>query len=120
MALFITASLFGLGLLGLLIGHWRGHESWPVNGTFLILSVVIGLGLMINSVFKDHWDRPRPRDVVQFGGTLHYTPAPLRGKGSESFPCGHCSVGFLYAGGWWLWRRRWPHLARASLTLGLA
>ncbi len=67
-----------------------------MNGAFLILSVVIGPGLIINAVFKDHWDRPRPRDVVEFGGMLQCTPAPLRGESGESFPCGHCSVGFLY------------------------
>jgi len=71
-------------------------------------------------VFKDHWDRPRPRDVVEFGGTLHYTPAPWRGEGGSSFPCGHCSVGFLYASGWWVWKSRRPRWARASLALGLA
>jgi len=77
-----------------------------VNGAFLILSVLIGPGLIINAVFKDHWDRPRPGDVVEFGGMLQCTPAPLRGESGESFPCGHCSVGFLFASGWWLWKRR--------------
>jgi lipid A 4'-phosphatase len=120
LAPFITASLLISGLLWLLLGHLRGRESWRVNGAFLILTVVIGPGLLINAVFKDHWDRPRPRDVVQFGGTLSYTPAPLRGEGGASFPCGHCSVGFLYASGWWLWRRRHPGWARVSLAFGLA
>jgi membrane-associated PAP2 superfamily phosphatase len=80
----------------------------------LILSVVIGPGLIINAVFKDHWDRPRPRDVVEFGGMLQCTPAPLRGESGESFLCGHCSVGFLFASGWWLWKRRRPGWAQRS------
>jgi len=101
-------------LLGLLIAHLPGHEAWRVNGAFLILSVVIGPGLIINAVFKDHWDRPRPRDVVEFGGMLQCTPAPLRGESGESFPCGHCSVGFLFASGWWLWKRRRPGWAQRS------
>lgn len=116
---FMTASLLAIGLLALLIGHLRKCERWRQSGVFLIVCVVIGPGLLVNTVFKDHWDRPRPRDVMEFGGSLHYTPAPWRGEGGGSFPCGHCSVGFLYAGGWWIWRRRRPRLARASLALGL-
>jgi len=119
LAPYITASLLVIGVLGLLIGHWRKRESWRENGIFLIFCIVIGPGLIINAVFKDHWDRPRPREVVEFGGALHYTPAPWRGEGGSSFPCGHCSVGFLYASGWWVWKRRRPGWARASLALGL-
>jgi membrane-associated PAP2 superfamily phosphatase len=116
----ITAALLILGLLGLLIGQLRSRREWRLCGSFLILCVVIGPGLLVNVVFKDHWDRPRPRDVAALGGTLPYTPAPLRGAGGGSFPCGHCSVGFLYASGWWLWKQRRPAWARASLALGLA
>jgi len=119
LAPYITASLLLIGVLWLLIGHVRSQESWRKNGIFLIFCIVIGPGLIVNAVFKDHWDRPRPREVVQFGGALHYTPAPWRGEGGSSFPCGHCSVGFLYAGGWWIWKRRRPGWARASLALGL-
>jgi lipid A 4'-phosphatase len=90
----------------------RACENWRINGAFLLLSVIAGPGLIINAVLKDHWDRPRPRDVVQFGGVMQYTPAPLRGEGGGAFPCGHCSVGFLYASGWLAWRRRRPAWAR--------
>jgi membrane-associated PAP2 superfamily phosphatase len=115
----ITASLTIVGLVALAAGQARKHELWRVYGVFLILSILLGPGLISNAIFKDHWDRPRPREVVEFDGALHYTPAPLRGEGGASFPCGHCSVGFLYATGWWLWKRRRPGWARASLALGL-
>jgi lipid A 4'-phosphatase len=119
LAPYITASLLIIGTAGLLMARLWNREAWRRNSIFLILCIVIGPGMVINAVFKDHWDRPRPRDIVEFGGTLHYTPAPLRGEGGSSFPCGHCSVGFLYAGGWWMWKRRRPGWARASLALGL-
>ena len=119
LAPFITASLLVLGLLGLLIGYLRGRQTWRESSIFLIFCIVIGPGVIINAVFKDHWDRARPREVVEFGGALHYTPAPWRGEGGGSFPCGHCSVGFLYASGWWIWKRRRPGWARTSLALGL-
>lgn len=115
----ITASLLGGGLLGLLISQLREREALRRNCIFLIFSVVIGPGLLVNAIFKDHWDRPRPRDIVEFGGSLHYTAPPWRGEGGSSFPCGHCSVGFLYGAGWWTWKRKRPEWARASLALGL-
>ncbi len=115
----ITASLVLASFAGLAAGFARRRETWRRYGVFVLLSVVLGPGLIINGVFKDHWDRPRPRDIVEFGGPLHYAPAPLRGEGGASFPCGHCSVGFLYGIGWWIWRRRHPPWAGASLAAGL-
>jgi lipid A 4'-phosphatase len=89
-------------------------------GLFILLCVILGPGLIVNVVLKDHWGRPRPRQIVEFGGQLHYVqpllPSGLRGK---SFACGHCSVGYLYGIGWWLWRRRRPRAASASLATGL-
>jgi lipid A 4'-phosphatase len=98
----VTISLLTVGLLAVFFGRLKGDGCWRASGTFLMLSVLLGPGLIINPVFKDHWDRPRPRDVVQFGGALQYTPAPFIGDGGDSFPCDQCSAGFLYAGGWWL------------------
>ncbi len=114
----ITASLVVIGLLALGASVLRHRPSGRRYAVFVLLTVIVGPGLLINVVFKDHWDRPRPRDVVQFGGPLHYVVAPLRGEGGASFPCGHCSVGFLYALGWWVWRRRRPRAAWASLATG--
>ncbi|HSU84380.1 MAG TPA: phosphatase PAP2 family protein [Thermoanaerobaculia bacterium] len=120
LAPWITAALVLSGLAALAVGIARGYGDWRRQGIFLLLSVVAGPGLLVNTVFKDHWGRPRPRDVVEFGGPLHYRPAPLPGgEGGASFPCGHCSVGFLFAAGWWMWRLRRPARAWGSLALGL-
>jgi lipid A 4'-phosphatase len=40
---------------------------------FLIATLALAPGLMVNVLLKDHWGRPRPIDVVQFGGTQHFT-----------------------------------------------
>jgi len=116
----ITASLAGGGFVVLAAACLTRNAALRRQAAFVILSVVIGPGLLVNGVFKDHWGRPRPRDVVEFGGTEHYSPAPLRGEGGKSFPCGHCSVGFLYGIGWWVWRKRralaWGSLAAGFVT----
>jgi len=118
LAPWVTASLVLAGLAGLAAGVARRREEWRRRAVFVLASVVLGPGILINGVFKDHWNRPRPRDVVEFGGAMHYAAAPLRGEGGASFPCGHCSVGFLYALGWWIWRRRRPRVALLSAGAG--
>lgn len=39
---------------------------------FLVATLALGPGLLVNVVLKDHWGRPRPIDVTQFGGAQHY------------------------------------------------
>jgi lipid A 4'-phosphatase len=41
---------------------------------FLALTLAIGPGLLVNGVFKSHWGRPRPIEVVQFGGNDQFVP----------------------------------------------
>jgi len=41
---------------------------------FLIATLALGPGLLVNVVLKDHWGRPRPIDVTQFGGNEHFVP----------------------------------------------
>jgi membrane-associated PAP2 superfamily phosphatase len=41
---------------------------------FLILTMLLGPGLLVNVALKDHWGRPRPIDVTQFGGSEHFVP----------------------------------------------
>ncbi len=39
---------------------------------FLIITMALGPGLLVNVVLKDYWGRPRPIDVAQFGGSQHF------------------------------------------------
>jgi membrane-associated PAP2 superfamily phosphatase len=110
-ALFIV--LFG-GLLARL-KPWRAHAA------VVVLTVVLGPGLLVNGIFKEFWDRPRPVQTQDFGGEYPYAPPLMIGEaaGGKSFPCGHCSAGFALAALWLLWRKRRPRLAAAALTLAL-
>jgi len=39
---------------------------------FLIATLALGPGILVNVALKDHWGRPRPIDVAQFGGQYHF------------------------------------------------
>lgn len=62
------------------------------------LTSIIAAGLLVNAVFKQYWGRPRPDQTIEFGGQWHYRhilPPGTPGKGA-SFPCGHCTMGFVF------------------------
>ena len=40
----------------------------PGDILFLLATLAIGPGLIVNGLFKEHWGRPRPADVYLFGG----------------------------------------------------
>ncbi|HEY6024444.1 MAG TPA: phosphatase PAP2 family protein [Pseudolabrys sp.] len=39
---------------------------------FLMATMALAPGLLVNVLLKDHWGRPRPIDVTQFGGGEHF------------------------------------------------
>lgn len=91
--------LLGIGGLVVFLGSWIWTRFQPQRraAALILLTLLVGPGLLINVLGKGYWGRPRPRDVVQFGGQqafhrLYQPGLPGRGK---SFPCGHASVGFL-------------------------
>ena len=74
---------------------------------YIFLVIVLGPGLVVNAVFKDHWGRPRPVHTTDFGGEHAYIPPLKIGHTSDkSFPCGHCSVGYMLFALYFLSRRR--------------
>jgi lipid A 4'-phosphatase len=82
--------LGGLGMSGRLRRHWRTAAA-------LCLSLTLGLGLLVHSVFKDHWGRARPAQVQAFGGPATFT-SPLQParecRDNCSFVSGHAGTGF--------------------------
>lgn len=62
----------------------------------VVLLLIIGPGMLVNTVFKDHWGRPRPRQVDVFGGTMSFhqpwQPGPV--PKNASFPAGHPAIAF--------------------------
>jgi membrane-associated PAP2 superfamily phosphatase len=40
----------------------------------MLLTLALAPGVLANMVLKEHWGRPRPIDVAQFGGDEHFRP----------------------------------------------
>ncbi len=47
----------------------------PRATLFVLISFLIGPGLIVNGILKDHWGRARPRQVVDFGGDAAFSSA---------------------------------------------
>jgi lipid A 4'-phosphatase len=89
--------------LFILVGSYLSAalKKWRPAALALSLMMVIGPGLIVNALLKDHWGRPRPKQTEEFGGTQSFRPYYLPNfseetNGLKSFPCGHCSMGFYF------------------------
>ena len=89
-----------------------------IHALFVLLAVLLGPGLVVNTLLKNDWGRPRPHHVATLGGDMQYVPPGAIGVPGRgwSFPCGHASIGFIYGVFWLIWRRRRPRLAAAALA----
>lgn len=87
---------------------------------FLLLFLLIGPGLLVHAGFKNNWDRARPRDVVQFGGEQHFSPAWIVSDQCEkncSFTSGHAAMGFAFIALAWVWE--WQLGLLVGVIIGL-
>lgn len=88
---------------------------------FLILTMLIGPGIIINITLKDHWGRYRPRQIKEFGGRYDYQVIWEKGASGvgESFPCGHCSMGYYLMIPYLFLRKKRKRLAYLVLVSGI-
>ena len=76
-AVFITnACLACLGASVVLKIIRPGRQMWiPGRAViFLALTFLLGPGMLVNWMLKEHWSRPRPAEVVEFGGDKPFMP----------------------------------------------
>lgn len=88
----------GVFIAGFLFTPWK---RWQKGALILMVSYVVGAGFITHVIFKDHWGRPRPKQVTEFGGKQAFRPyySPNffhQPEHSKSFPCGHCATGFYF------------------------
>jgi membrane-associated PAP2 superfamily phosphatase len=102
--------LMVLSLMALIASYlFKSLKSWKRASLVLVLTSGIGAGVICHALLKDHWGRPRPKQVIEFGGEQQFRPFwsphfsnPIT---SKSFPCGHCTMGFYFFAVTFLGRR---------------
>jgi len=117
-----SVSLGIVGLAGFLMSFARSeYYRWRRAGAFLFLLLILGPGLLVNTVFKEHWGRPRPREIIEFGGQKQFLHPWQKGEdgNGRSFPSGHSSAAFYMAAPYLVYRRRDKRRAYAWLAGGL-
>ena len=119
---FLTWGLLLGPLLIFLAGlGWKRLRPWRMHAIYILLSVAVGPGLLVNTVFKAHFGRPRPRQTIEFGGEFKYLPVlvPGRNEDCRSFASGHSSIGFAFCVFYFLYRRKRPRLALGCLAFSI-
>jgi len=74
---------------------------WRPYLLVMILTLVLGSGIIVHALLKENWGRPRPRQIEEFGGMQKFRPYYIPNfsnqfESSKSFSCGHCSMGFYF------------------------
>jgi lipid A 4'-phosphatase len=119
----ISAILLSAGGLVTLVLSFFHKKLLPYRkiSFFLMIFMILGPGLLVNTIFKDHWGRPRPADIVNFGGieTFHQIWEKGQPKEGKSFPSGHASVGFFMFSPFFFLRKSSRKSAYIFLCLGI-
>lgn len=78
----------------LLFARWRNPAL------VIVLTMIVGGGLITHALLKEYWGRPRPKQIEAFGGNQTYRPfwSPHfnNPEPSKSFVSGHALTGFLF------------------------
>lgn len=86
-----------------------GYKHWCFPLAFVVLAGALGPGLVVNMGFKDNWQRARPYQVQELGGTQQFTRAAVMTDQCDnncSFVSGHVACGFFAVSMMLVHRRR--------------
>jgi len=66
--LWLTVAGLILVLIAKIAMPWRPSLVAPRDTLFILSTLLLGPGLIVNFILKDHWGRPRPWRIDAFGG----------------------------------------------------
>ncbi len=97
----IIIATFAIGLIGLFLYEFVSKKEYVQKRVlvYLLLSLILGPGLIVNVVLKNHFGRARPSQIKAFGGTKKFTPAGVIASQCQkncSFTSGHAAAAFYF------------------------
>lgn len=111
-----------LALAGLFIKKFKEYRRHFI---FIILVILVAPGLIVQSL-KNTWGRPRPGELIEFGGIYEYHAVyqpnfklignPDDGK---SFPSGHAAIGFSLMLFYFILRKKYKKAAISALIFSI-
>jgi lipid A 4'-phosphatase len=97
-------------------------KTWRLPLAFVVVAGILGPGAIVNLGFKDQWQRARPYQVENFGGSQQFSRAAVmtdQCNNNCSFVSGHVACGFFFASLMLVHRRRRIAWGIAGVTSGL-
>jgi lipid A 4'-phosphatase len=92
----IAATLAGMLITRIGLRTWL-QLTFP-QWLYLAICLAVGPGLVANVILKDHFGRPRPKQVIEFGGSKSFAPALIPSEqcaSNCSFISGEAASTFL-------------------------
>lgn len=110
----ITATVMGFSLFALGLGAVMGRRlprlPRPSDALYVVAVYALGPALIVNAIFKEVFGRARPREVIEFGGWLDFSPVwTIHGGcvGNCSFVSGEASSAMALVAIVWLVPKAW-------------
>ncbi len=96
----ITFSVLSIAIFA--YNYFKKKNILNINGKvllYLILTLGVAPGLIVNATLKDNWGRARPNETVNFGGSKEFTPYFIQiNLFVYSFSSGHAAAAFSLMG----------------------
>ena len=97
-------------------------QAWRLPLAFVVVAGIVGPGMVVNWGFKENWQRARPYQVENFGGTQKFSRAAVitdQCDNNCSFVSGHVSCGVFLISLGLVHRRRQRRWAAGGVLSGL-
>jgi lipid A 4'-phosphatase len=92
----------------------------PRRLAYLAATMLLGPGLIVETLLKPHWGRARPDEIAAFGGTAAYTPPLWLSDACArncSFVSGHAAIAFWVGAYAYLLPERYRRIGIAAAML---